>query len=307
MYGGWQLGHMKLEHYVRKHNWVVDKMRQVDPDIVTIASGNAGSWSEGLLRNCADHIDLIAEHFYCREKEDLIEHTSQIAERIKQKVEFHKQLRGKLDTLKDKDIDIAMTEWNYWYGPHVFGELGTRYFHKDGLGVAIGLHEYFRNSDMIFLANYAQTVNVIGCIKTSKTAAAFETTGLALKLYRNHFGTVPVAVSGDAKPLDVAAALTEDNKALTVAAVNPTQQPYEVTVDLRGTEVDSNAVLWRIAHSDPEAYNEPGEEPNVAIERAQITEIPSTVSLPPLSISLYKLPIIRQKRQDQNAKCKKQN
>ncbi len=293
MWGSWQLGYMKLEHYVRKHNWVVDKMREVDPDIITIASGNAGSWSEGLLRNCADHIDLIAEHFYCREKEDLVEHTSQIADNIRRKVEFHKQLREKLDSLEGKDIDIAMTEWNYWYGPHVFGELGTRYFHKDGLGVAIGLHEYFRQSDMIFLANYAQTVNVIGCIKTSKTAAAFETTGLALKLYRNQFGSVPVAVSGDAKPLDIAAALTEDGKALTVAAVNPTQQQQEVTVDLRGTEVDSNAVLWRIAHTDPEAYNEPGEKPNVVIEETQITDISNTVSLPPLSISLYKLPIIR--------------
>jgi len=99
MWGRWQLGYMSLNHYVRKHNWVVDKMREVDPDIVPIASGNAGQWSEGLLKNCSDHIDLIAEHFYCREKSDLVEHTSQIAENIKQKVEFHKQLREKLDAI----------------------------------------------------------------------------------------------------------------------------------------------------------------------------------------------------------------
>jgi len=293
MWGAWQLGYMSLAHYVRKHNWVVDKMREVDPDIVPIASGNAGSWSEGLLRNCADHIDLMGEHFYCREKADLIEHTSQIADNIKKKVEVHKKFRQELDSLEGKDIRIAMTEWNYWYGRHEFGELGTRYFVKDGLGVAIGLHEFFRQSDMIFLANYAQTVNVIGCIKTSKTAAAFETTGLALKLYRNHFGTVPLAVTGDAKPLDVAAALTEDGEALTVAIVNPTEQQYELTVDLQGTQIRRNGVLWRIAHTDPEAYNDPGEEPNVVIEAEQVTDISSDVSLPPLSISLYRLPIRR--------------
>jgi alpha-N-arabinofuranosidase len=293
MWGRWQLGYMSLAHYVRKHNWVVDKMREVDPDIVPIASGNAGEWSEGLLRNCADHIDLMGEHFYCQEKADLVEHTSQIADRIKQKVELHKKFRQELDSLEGKDIRIAMTEWNYWYGRHEFGELGTRYFVKDGLGVAIGLHEYFRQSDMIFLANYAQTVNVIGCIKTSKTAAAFETTGLALKLYRNHFGTVPLAVAGDAKPLDVAAALTEDGEALTVAVVNPTEQRQELKVDLQGVELTGNGTLWRIAHTDPEAYNDPGEEPNVVIDSAQITDISSDVSLPPLSISLYKLPISR--------------
>jgi alpha-N-arabinofuranosidase len=261
MYGGWQLGHMKLEHYVRKHNWVVDKMREVDPDIVPIASGNAGSWSEGLLRNCSNHIDLIAEHFYCQEKSDLLEHISQIADNIKRKVEFHKQLREKLDTLEGKDIRIAMTEWNYWYGRHEFGELGTRYFHKDGLGVAKGLHEYFRHSDIIFLANYAQTVNVIGCIKTSKTDASFETTGLVLKLYRNEFGTIPVAITGDVQPLDVAAAWTNERDALTIGIVNPTKQQHELAMNLKGAQLTGAGKLLLIAHSDPMAYNEPGEEP----------------------------------------------
>ncbi|MHC4508374.1 MAG: alpha-L-arabinofuranosidase C-terminal domain-containing protein, partial [Planctomycetota bacterium] len=291
MYGAWQLGHMKLEHYVRKHNWVVDKMREVDPDIVPIASGNAGEWSEGLLRSCSDHIDLIAEHFYCREKPDLLEHTAQIADRIKQKVEFHQQLREKLDTLKGKDIRIAMTEWNYWYGSHPFGELGTRYFLKDGLGVARGLHEYFRHSGLIFLANYAQTVNVIGCIKTSKTAAAFETTGLALRLYRNRFGTIPVAVTGQAGPLDVSAAWTTDRKALTIAIVNPTEQGRELAVDLKSAQSGSTGRLWVIAHSDPMAYNEPGEKPNVVIEETSIAGPADTLNVLPLSISLYKFPV----------------
>ena len=51
-----------------------------------------------------------------------------------------------------------------------------------------------------------------------------ETTGLVLALYRQRFGTVPVAVAGDAAPLDVAAAWTEDRTALTVAVVNPTDE-----------------------------------------------------------------------------------
>jgi alpha-N-arabinofuranosidase len=289
MWGRWQLGYMSLEHYVRKHNWVVDKMREVDPNIVPIASGNAGQWSEGLLRNCADHIDLIAEHFYCQEKPDLIEHIAQIADNIKRKVEFHKQLREKLDSLKGKDIRIAMTEWNYWYGPHIFGELGTRYFHKDGLGIAKGLHEYFRNSDIIFLANYAQTVNVIGCIKTSKTAAAFETTGLVLKLYRNNFGTVPVTVTGDVQPLDVSAAWTDEHNALTIGIVNPTKEQQELDLDLKGAQLTGSGKLWLIANSDPMAYNNPGEEPKVAIEEKTVTGISDKLNVPPLSISLYRL------------------
>jgi len=291
MFGGWQLGHMSLEHYVRKHNWVVDKMREVDPDIVPIASGNAGDWSEGLLRNCTDHIDLIAEHFYVQEKPDLVEHTSQIADNIKRKVKFHKDLREKLDVLEGRDIRIAMTEWNYWYGRHEFGELGTRYFHKDGLGIAKGLHEYFRNSDIIFLANYAQTVNVIGCIKTSKTDAAFETTGLVLKLYRNNFGTIPVSVTGAADPLDISAAWTGDRKALTIGVVNPTDKEQQITLNLKGAKLAGTGKLGLIAHSDPMAFNEPGKKPNVIIEHKEISNVSNSLTVPPMSAGVYTLPV----------------
>lgn len=65
-------------------------------------------------------------------------------------------------------------------------------FLKDALGIAAGLHEYARQSDLIHSAFYAQTVNVIGAIKTSRRNAAFETTGLVLALYRHQFGELPV-------------------------------------------------------------------------------------------------------------------
>ena len=51
--------------------------------------------------------------------------------------------------LKGKDIRICMDEWNYWYGPEIYGELGTRYFFRDAMGIAAGLNEYSKNSDII--------------------------------------------------------------------------------------------------------------------------------------------------------------
>ena len=106
----------------------------------------------------------------------------------------------------------------------MFGELGTRYFLKDALGIAAGLHELARQSDMFYMANYAQTVNVIGCIKTSKTDAAFATTGLVLKLYRRHFGQIPVAT--ETSPLiDAQAAFSRDRKQLTLGSSIPARKP----------------------------------------------------------------------------------
>jgi alpha-N-arabinofuranosidase len=288
MWGSWQLGYMALEHYVLKQNWVVDKMREVDPDIIPIASGNAGPWSTGLLKACAEHMDYIAEHFYCQERPGLMAHVRQIPDNIRAKAEFHRQARREIPGLEEKDIRIAMTEWNYWYGPHPFGELGTRYFLKDALGIAAGLHEYARQSDIVESAFYAQTVNVIGCIKTSRRNAAFETTGLVLKLYRQHFGELPVATSTEGL-IDAQAAWSRDRKRLTLGIVNATLQPVAVPFELKGARLKGSGMRWQIAGSDPMAFNDPEQPPRVSIEENTISELGDRLLLAPCSVTVFAL------------------
>ncbi|MHC4720865.1 MAG: alpha-L-arabinofuranosidase C-terminal domain-containing protein [Planctomycetota bacterium] len=294
MYGKWQLGYMSLEHYAQKHNLFAKAMRKVDPTIKLVAVGDTGKWSRGMLGNCADYMDLISEHFYRGERESVIKHVWQTVDAIRSKVEAHYSYREKIESLKGKSIRIALDEWNYWHRPYVYeyGELGCRYTLKDALGIATGLHEMIRSSDMIFMANYAQTVNVIGCIKTTKTEAAFATTGLTLKLYRNLFGTMPVAVTGNIEPLDVVAAWTEDQKALTVAVVNPTVFTYEIGLDIKDAQPTGRGRLWQISGPDPMAYNEPGKPPKVTIEAwAFYVGDLSKLRVPSLSVCLYKLPV----------------
>ena len=293
MYGGWQLGHMALPQYVRKHNRFAVAMRKVDPSIILVGVGAAGPWSEGMLKGCADHMEHISEHFYCNEKKKITDHVAQIRQNVRRKVEAHRGYRGRIGRLKGKDIRIALDEWNYWYGPHVYGENGTRYFLKDALGIAIGIHEMARNSDMFVMANYAQTVNVIGCIKTTKTDVAFATTGLALKLYRKQFGVLPVKVAGAPAPLDVAAALTKDRKALTVAIVNPTRQKRVLALNVIGFRPAGSARLWQLYGPDPMAYNEPGKPPTVTIRESKLDEIGGKLTSAPMSVALYRLPAAR--------------
>lgn len=291
MYGRWQLGYMSLEQYVRKHNLFAKAMRKVDPTVELTAVGEVGRWSEGMLRNCADYMDLISEHFYKGEKESVMEHVRQAPDAVRGIVTPHRDYRKRFESLKGKDIRIAIDEWNYWYGEHVYGELGTRYFMKDALGVAAGLQEMIRNSDIVFMANYAQTVNVIGAIKTTKTDAAFETTGLALKLYRQHFGELPVAISGEAYPLDVAAAWTKGKKTLTIGIVNPTDQKYELPMELQGAKLTGKGTLWIIVHNNPMAYNEPGKEPKVVIEEKAVSGVSGKLDVQPYSVNIYELAV----------------
>jgi alpha-N-arabinofuranosidase len=292
MYGSWQLGHMPLEEYVKKHNRVAEAMWNVDKSIKLIGVGEVGKWSETMLKVCSEHMNLISEHIYCKEKTDIIEHTKQLSQEIIRKADAHRKYREEIPGLSGKDIRIAMDEWNFWYGDYIYGELGVRYHLKDALGIATGLHEYFRNSDLYFMANYAQTVNVIGCIKTSRTNAAFETTGLVLKLYRNKFGTLPITVTGDTGPLDVSAAWTSDHKALTIAVVNPTEQKCKLTINLKGTKLSNTGKLWLITNTNPMAYNEPGKKPQVAIEEKLFNGVLNKLSVAPMSISLYRFTII---------------
>jgi len=290
MYGGWQLGHMPLGDYMKKHNRFAEAMRAEGPTIKLVAVGATGKWSEGMMQHCADHMDLISEHFYRQQRPGLAGHVRQIPEAVRHKAEAHRDYRRRFESLKGKDIDIALDEWNYWYGPHVYGELGTRYFLKDALGIAAGLNEYVRQSDIMFMANYAQTVNVIGCIKTNKTDAAFATTGLALKLYRKEFGVTPVAVTTEL-PLDVAAALTADSKTLTVAIVNPTMRELNLPLTLTGAELTGAGKKCEIAGDDPMAYNEPGKPANVTIEESTVTDVSDRLSVAPCSITLYALSV----------------
>jgi len=291
MYGDWQLGHMPLSDYVKKHNRFAEAILAESPGAKLVAVGSVGEWSKEMLSLCADSMDLISEHFYVQEHDDLVEHVALVPDRIRNIVSAHRAYRAELPSLAGKDIRISMDEYNYWYGGYVYGELGTRYYLKDGLGIAAGIHEFVRNSDLVFMANYAQTVNVIGCIKTNKTEAELASTGLVLKLYRNQFGEIPLRVEGQPGPLDVVAAWTEDRSSLTIAVVNPTKEEYRLSVDLQDHELPEEWESWVITGAEEMAFNEPGKPREVDIVRGDASLTSGALQVPPLSVVLYVCPI----------------
>ncbi|MCX7031397.1 MAG: alpha-N-arabinofuranosidase [Spirochaetes bacterium] len=287
MYGQWQLGNMPLDQYVRKHNSVVDAIRRIDPTAHVVAVGAVGPWDEGILAGSADHMDLISEHIYRKEQLDVDAHSRQLADDIERIARTHRNYRTTIPALAGRNLRIAMDEWNYWYGRYIYGELGVQYHLKDALGIARGLHAFFRNSDLYFMANYAQTVNVIGAIKTSRTDATFDTTGLVLSLYRNRFGSIPVLVSGTAGKLDISAALTEDGKALTVAVVNPQPLPDDISLDVRTAALSGQGTRWILTGPDPMSDNQPGKPPTVTITESALSIVPS-LQVPAYSVTLFR-------------------
>ena len=292
MYGDWQLGHMPLSDYVKKHTQFAVAMKAMDPSVQVVAVGAVGRWSETMLAEASNHMDLISEHFYVGHKPGLLSHVAQMPAEVRRIAEAHRKYRATIPTLKMKEVPVALDEWNYWYGPHVYGELGTQYFLEDALGVAAALNEYARQSDIFFMANYAQTVNVIGAIKTSKTAAVLDTTGVILALYRKHFGTVPVAVGGAPEPLDIMACWKDEAKSvLTLSIVNPTKTAQALRLDGGKLIWPKTARLFLVGGLDPRACNVPGQAPAVAVHETAIAPFGKTLTVPPISVSLYEIGI----------------
>jgi alpha-N-arabinofuranosidase len=293
MYGDWQLGVMPLDRYLLKHRSVVEAMRAVDPSIEPVAVGHVGDWSRRMLESNADTTSLISEHLYWEDEENLIDHVRQIPDGIRRIADAHRAYRAELSSLSGKDIRIALDEWNYWYGANEYGELGVRYYLQDALGIAAGLHELFRSSDLFFVANYAQTVNVIGAIKTTKSAAELEPTGLVLKLYRHHFGRVPIEVSGVTPPLDVSAAWSEDQATVTIAVVNPTEETKTLKLEAVGTTLSGKGQRWTLSGKHRWAHNQPGRPRGVDITRETLREQGNQIAVAPLSVTLYSLEVGR--------------
>jgi alpha-L-arabinofuranosidase len=316
MFGPWQLGFMQLAHYTQKHNLVAAAMWKADPSLVLVGVGDIDklnpehdpeaartktTWSKGMLAESGHLMSLISEHFYegrlpwskQKTRLPLAEHVPLMKRAIRHKAEAHRALQASLPNLAGRIVPIAMDEWNYWHHEYVYGELGCVYDQADALGVAAGLHEYFRNTDIIHMAFYAQTVNVIGAIKTTRTAAEMETTGLVLQLYRQRFGTVPVRLEGDFGEVDVAAALTADGRSLTIGVVNPTAAEVTLPLRITGAAPRSGGIRWLIAATDEAAHNTPGRARTVDIVPAAVPVGTSELRVPALGVAVFDLPLTR--------------
>jgi alpha-N-arabinofuranosidase len=178
------------------------------------------------------------------------------------------------------------------------------------LFAAEGLHEIFRHSDIITMGGYTA---VTSCINFNATDACYSSIGLLFKLYRQHFGTIPLEISGnspqhpvkgtvgvdkpakssgsDTWPLDVMAAMTEDRKKVTVAVVNPTETEQEMVLNFTGAAFQKGAKEYRIAFPDRMARNIPGKDPEVTVQESVLKKIQEKIQAVPLSISLYEFVI----------------
>ena len=335
MYGDWQLGHMSVQHYIIKHKLFEKAMHKVDSSIIIVATGASpfetgavsiysprpyylktpypyGSekdWSGNLLAGASDHFDYIAEHMYpisdsayevetqkfVHVEDALVDRVRRLPNRVKGAVEAFNKYVEKMPFIKEKGIKLVIDEWRMKDGWGL----------EDALSTAEAYNEMFRHTDVIKLSTYTST-SAPSCLLYDARGAAIQPNGLVLKLYSSHYGTLPLAVSGNREqmpvkgtigvdkpsvtsgsatyPLDIAAALTSDGKKLTVSVVNPTMEIQNVELTFNGLNLTGNGVVRWISGTDLKAINKVGEQPAVTIRQRKVVGFEKDVTVPAASV-----------------------
>jgi alpha-N-arabinofuranosidase len=343
-----QMGFMSVNQYWVKHNMFVQAMRQVDPHIKIVTSGASpvetsqshaalaitgkhvaayggpADFTGALLAHSSDYFDAAAEHIYPSmadmafdaEKQDyvkvdepLVARARKLANAVRAVIEAWEEYQRRFPNLDMGRYPVALDEWvSEWTGERGMRAPGYSMFAP--LACAQAMHEMFRHSNMFTISAYTAAPQLLAI---NKTDATVQPIGLMFELYRRHFGTIPVQVSGnspqhdvagtigvdkgkvssgsDTYPLDAVAALTADSKALTVAIVNPTESEQQIDVAIKGATVGDKGRSWRIAGADLTTANEPGKPLAVDIVESPLTGVPGRLTVPKLSITIYESPI----------------
>jgi alpha-N-arabinofuranosidase len=168
----------------------------------------------------------------------------------------------------------------------------------------------FRHTDFIKMAAFTFATSTLDY---NGTDAIFNTTGLIFKLYREHYGTLPIEVTGDSPqpapkwpvggdqpavnagsptyPLDVTAAFTADHKFLTVAVVNPTTSAQQLELNFQGVQLNGKSRMWKMTGPGVDAANLLGQKPQVEIVETPLPDVPTTLSVAPISLNIYEFPV----------------
>ena len=206
----------------------------------------------------------------------------------------------------DRKIALVLDEWGLWH--HV--EPGRNPAHlfqqntlRDALGAALALDIFNRNCDKLFMANIAQTVNVLqALILTDGPRMLLTPTYHVFDLYQHHQSAQAIRCeieSSDARyvmenerravtSLHGSASISKDD-VLTLSIVNVNAQlPIEAEIDLRGARL-GHADVARLSNDELTSHNTFG-HPDTIAPTWQMIDVESTWRhvFPPASVTLFR-------------------
>ncbi|MGB6744645.1 MAG: alpha-N-arabinofuranosidase [Terracidiphilus sp.] len=350
-YGSWQIGRTDLKYFALKTNEFAKEMRKVDPSITLLASGampdemtvtgqaralhmpdpqaqfgSAADFTGGLLADSWGSFDGLTEHWYARAgkrfdyehakslppdapneagyvnvDQNLLDWARYPSNRVRLKAEEWQEYERRFPAMTDKKIFLSIDEYAYSGAPVNL---------KLALAYAMVFNEMLRYTDIIKMSAFTMGVSTLDY---NSTEAAYNTNGLLFKMYGDHLGSIPVALSGNGPqpaprypiagdqpktnpgsptyPLDMFAALTADRKFLTIAIVNATESKLNIDLNVTGAQLTGPSTLWQMTGSSADAANHVGQPPQVSVNEIPLGDVPRTISVAPISVNIYRFPV----------------
>jgi alpha-N-arabinofuranosidase len=215
MYGTWQIGHLSAEDYVKKARAFAMVMKRTDPSIELVGCGHNGwsDWDAVVLEGLAPIVDYHSIHLYTGTADHYAtvfqSHQAERAVRICAALIERVRLAQRIA----HPIHIAFDEWNVWYRTRSHedrvGGVEERYTLSDALAIATYLNGFIRYCRVVRLANFAQLVNAIAPIFTSRQGLFLQTIYHPLRLYAEHTREVALDVHVECAAYDLPPAREE--------------------------------------------------------------------------------------------------
>ena len=337
MWGDWQYGYMSVDQWISKQGQFAREMRKADKTITLIAPGampdamtgsgmakkltgqvvaeemGPADFSAALLSRSIDDFEILSQHFYVyggthydleqgKQVPDdpnipLVDWARKPASMVRVEYEHYQTYMEKIPAMRRKHVTVALDEWAY------SGTAPGAY--KPVLAYAWGLNELFRHTDVFTMGGFTFAGSTLSA---SRTEAVLNPIGLMFALYSQHYGRIPLAVSGNAPqpkrtgrvggetpnvnagsptyPLDVAAALSDDETTLTLSIVNPTETVQQLQLDLHGLGVSGPGKVWRMAPPSITSANVVGRAPQVRVEESSV-DASGVLTIPAISVGVY--------------------
>lgn len=271
--------------YVKKAWYYAKLMKLQDPGIELIMVGDDEHWNKTILEGLHPICNYISLHLYAGSQpgktNSLFSSVAKMEEKVISTAAQIKALTpATLDTFskwyrfpgRKGPVKIALDEWGIWEsgGKGVYG-LEQTYNWNHALGVASFLNMFQRHADVIGMATWAQTVNVLAPLMTDEKTVVCQTIYYPMALYRQLCGsrsvlsTVNCGVLPDTEQLpqlDVASSIDDAGKVLTIALVNRSAtENIDVQLKVEGAKTRGQWTVHELNAPSMDAVNtlqEPG-------------------------------------------------
>jgi alpha-N-arabinofuranosidase len=276
--GEWQIGYKTPEAYARAYAEFAKVMKWVDPSIHLIAAVTSlweGSFVERaqlLIEQAGKHIDYMAIHWYVSNSAKDFNTYMALSELFEERLSAYEGLIHALCLQQGmkRPIPIAVDEWNVTHqldDPEMQNSPEHRFNLEDALVVALQLNAFIRHAASVRMANLAQLVNVLAPIFTSPEGMFLQPIFFPLEVYSRTCGSTALDAywTGDTfsggshtalRVLDVAAALDEGKKSLSVYVVNRSQtDAMETTITLEAGSFAGAVGAYVVNAADIKAEN----------------------------------------------------